>query len=255
MGAILNGLSLHGGIRPYGATFLVFSDYMRPAIRLAALMHQPVIYIFTHDSIGLGEDGPTHQPVEHLATLRAIPNLMVLRPADANETVEAWRTAIERRNGPTALIFSRQDLPTLKTRVDRQGKPGQGAYVLAEASGSTPQIILLGSGSEVTLCLAAREQLEAQNIPTRVVSMLSMELFEEQSKEYRDQILPYECQVRIAVETGVGQGWDRYVGLRGEIIGLEKFGASAPYKLLMQKFGFSVENVVFRATQLIAQSR
>jgi transketolase len=250
MGSVLNGLVLHGGIRPYGATFLVFADYMRPTIRLAALMHQPVIYVFTHDSIGLGEDGPTHQPVEHLASLRAIPNLVVLRPGDANETVAAWRTAIQRQDGPTALVLSRQNLPVVELS-GAIGSPAEGAYVVAEATGNNPQVILMGSGSELGLCVAAREKLQAQGIPTRVISVSSIELFRSQSKEYQEKILPSNCLSRLAIEAGISQGWERFLGPQGEMISLEHFGASAPYQVLMQQFGFTVENLVEKALQLV----
>ncbi|MEI7555922.1 transketolase [Candidatus Chlorohelix sp.] len=250
MGAALNGMSLHGGLRPYGATFLIFSDYVRPAIRLSALMHQPVVYIFTHDSIGLGEDGPTHQPIEQIAALRAIPNLVVLRPADANETIEAWRIALKRKNGPSTIILSRQNLP-VAAKATGPGTAEQGAYVVADASSGNPELILLGSGSEVSLCLEARLLLEAQGIRTRVVSMLSMELFLAQSKEYRETILPSAVRARLAVETAIAQGWERFTGIDGEVISLEHFGASAPYKVLLREFGFTSNNVVAKALELV----
>jgi len=252
MGSILNGMALHGGLIPYGGTFLVFSDYMRPAIRLAALTELQVIYVFTHDSIGLGEDGPTHQPIEHLAALRAIPNLTVIRPADANETVQAWLAALNNHYGPVALALTRQNLPTL----DRQ-KYGpaedlhQGAYILSEAQGGKPDIILMASGSEVEIVLAAAEMLTEKKMAVRVVSMPSWELFEKQPEEYRRQVLPADIKAKIAVEAASPQGWDRYVGDMGEIIGLDHFGASAPYNILYEQFGITVEHVVEKAMALV----
>ena len=253
MGGILNGMALHGGVRPYGATFLVFADYMRPSLRLAAMMGLPVVYVFTHDSIGLGEDGPTHQPVEHLAALRAIPNLAVLRPADAQETVEAWRAALLRREGPTALVLTRQKVPAL----DRAGAPApadglsRGGYVLAEASGAEPAVVLLGSGSEVALCLGARQLLEAEGVPTRVVSMPCPDLFERQPAAYRDSVLPPAVRARVAVEAGRALGWRRWVGEGGDVVGIERFGASAPAERLFAEFGFTAENVAARARALL----
>jgi transketolase len=254
MGAIMNGLALHGGVIPYGGTFLVFSDYMRPAIRLAALMELPVIYVFTHDSIGLGEDGPTHQPIEHLAALRAMPNLVVIRPADANETVEAWRAALERREGPTALLLSRQKLPTFDRSVVAPASGlRRGAYILANTDG-TPDIILLASGSEVALALGARERLAQQGVHARVVSMPSWELFEAQPADYREQVLPPQVTARLAVEAGVALGWERYVGSQGAVLAMNRFGASAPYQVLFEQFGFTVENVTLRALKLLAKA-
>lgn len=252
MGAILNGLATHGGTIPFGATFLTFSDYMRPSIRLAALMEVQVIYVFTHDSIGLGEDGPTHQPVEHIASLRAIPRLMVIRPADANETAVAWRVAIETRNRPVALVLTRQSVPTLdrKQFASAEGLR-HGAYVLADAPQEKPQLILIASGSEVGLVVAARETLQELKIPVRLVSMPSWELFEAQSHEYRDSVLPPSIRARLAVEAGVTQGWHRYVGDRGDMIGMDCFGASAPGPVLMRKYGFTVENICQRALALL----
>jgi transketolase len=247
MAAILNGLALHGGVRPYGGTFLVFSDYMRPSIRLAAMMRLPVIYVFTHDSIGLGEDGPTHQPVEHLTALRTIPNLVVIRPADGNETVRAWQVALERRDGPTALILTRQALPQVAPAGNDLPR---GAYVLAEAKGCAPAVVLVASGSEVGLALAARQQLAQESIAARVVSMPSWELFDAQPADYRAAVLP-DGVPRLAVEAGVTLAWARYVGDRGQIIGLDRFGASAPYETLFEQFGFTVENVVQRARTLL----
>ena len=242
MGAILNGMSLHGGFRPYGSTFLVFSDYMRPSVRLAALMKQPVIYVFTHDSIFVGEDGPTHQPVEHAASLRIIPGLTVIRPADANETAAAWRTIVERRDGPVALLLSRQKLPILQG-VDPQGV-ARGGYVIAGAA--EPHVILIASGSEVEQALGAREILAGEGISARVVSMPSWELFESQSQAYRDSILPPDLTARVAIEAGVSTGWDRYVGTEGEIIALNRFGASAPSGVLAKEWGFTADGVATR---------
>jgi transketolase len=252
MGAILNGLATHGGIIPFGATFLTFSDYMRPSIRLAALMEIQVVYVFTHDSIGIGEDGPTHQPVEHLASLRAIPRLMVIRPADANETAVAWRVAIETRDRPVALVLTRQSVPTLDRKLFASAEGlCHGAYVLADALQGKPQLILVASGSEVGLIVAAREKLKELKIPVRLVSMPSWELFEAQSHEYRDSVLPASVRARLAVEAGVTQGWHRYVGDRGDMIGMDRFGASAPGPVLMRKYGFTVENICQRALALL----
>ena len=250
MAAILNGLSLHGGIRPYGSTFLVFADYMRPSIRLAALMGQPVIYVFTHDSIWVGEDGPTHQPVEQLASLRVIPNLVVLRPADANETAAAWRAALERRDGPTALVLSRHDLPVLgRTAELASAGVAAGAYVLEESAGA-PAVVLIATGSELVLAAAAREQLAARGIAARVVSLPSWELFAAQPAASRDEVLPPGIP-RLAIEAGVTAGWCRWVGDRGEVIGLDRFGASAPGKVVAAKLGFTVDAVVERALAVI----
>ncbi|MEW6233484.1 MAG: transketolase [Chloroflexota bacterium] len=254
MGGILNGLALHGGVIPYGGTFLVFSDYMRPSIRLAALMGLGVIYVFTHDSIGLGEDGPTHQPVEQLAALRAIPGLTVIRPADATETVAAWRVALEHKDGPVALILTRQKLPILdRTKYPPASGLARGAYVLADPPGGRPEIILIATGSEVHPALEAQERLLNQGIAARIVSMPSWELFDREPQEYRDQVLPPEMTARLAVEAGISQGWHRYVGSAGDVISIERFGASAPYGILMEKFGFTVENVVSRALALLGR--
>jgi len=251
MGSIANGLALHGGLIPYTGTFLVFSDYMRPPIRLAAVMELPVVFIFTHDSVWLGEDGPTHQPIEQLAALRAIPGLTVLRPADAAETVEAWRVALTHRDGPVALALTRQKLPVLdRTELASAGVP-QGAYVLADAEGERPDIVLIATGSEVHLALEARQQLAVQGVQARVVSMPSWELFDQQPPTYQDQVLPRTVTARLAIEAGVPQGWHRYVGPSGEVIGLDRFGASAPYKTLMEKFGFTAENIVSQALALL----
>ncbi|MEU4482018.1 transketolase [Micromonospora sp. NPDC023966] len=248
MGAILNGIALHGGTRPYGGTFLVFSDYMRPSVRLAALMKLPVTYVWTHDSIGLGEDGPTHQPVEHLTALRAIPGLDVVRPADANETVWAWRQALEHTDRPTALALSRQALPTLD-RTELAGAEGvaKGGYVLAEASTGKPQVIIVGTGSEVQLCLTARERLEADGTPTRVVSMPCQEWFFAQDEAYRESVLPRGVKARVSVEAGIAMSWRGIVGDSGESVSLEHYGASAPHTVLFEQFGFTPDRIVAAA--------
>jgi transketolase len=241
MGAIANGLAL-SGLRPYTGTFLIFSDYMRPPTRLAALMKLPVTFVFSHDSIGLGQDGPTHQPVEQLAALRAIPGLITLRPADANETAEAWRTILARTDRPACLVLSRQALPTLDRTVHGPASGvAHGAYVLADSAGGLPQVILMGSGSEVNLCLAARDKLTAEGLRVRVVSMPSWDLFEEQPTAYRGDVLPRGVAARVAVEAASPLGWDRYVGQDGEVVAMRSFGASAPAGDLMQRFGFTVE--------------
>jgi transketolase len=258
MGAILNGLSL-SKVRPFGSGFLIFSDYARPAIRLSALMELPVIYIFTHDSIGVGEDGPTHQPVEHLASLRAIPGLTVLRPADANEAVEAWRIIMRLRHEPVALILTRQALPTIdRTRYASTEGVHRGAYVLADADDRKPQVLLLATGSEVSLALEAYEKLKAEGIKARVVSMPSWEIFERYCRdhpEYREQVLPRSVSARVSVEEASTLGWARYVGSGGLSIGLDTFGASAPLKELQKKFGFVPENIVVAAKQQIEMAR
>ncbi|MBW2410353.1 MAG: transketolase [Deltaproteobacteria bacterium] len=252
MGSILNGMALHGGLIPYGGTFLVFCDYMRPAIRLAALMELQVIYVFTHDSIGLGEDGPTHQPIEHLATLRAIPNLIVIRPADANETAQAWIAALKSHHGPAALALTRQSLPTLDREMYGPAEGlHQGAYILSEPRDAKPDIILMASGSEVQIVLDAAAKLAEKKIAARVVSMPSWELFEKQPEKYRQQVLPGNIKAKIAVEAASPQGWDRYVGENGEIIGLDHFGASAPFSVLYEQFGITAEHVVERAMALV----
>ncbi|MER5455951.1 transketolase [Micromonospora sp. NPDC002389] len=248
MGAILNGIALHGGTRPYGGTFLVFSDYMRPAVRLAALMKLPVVYVWTHDSIGLGEDGPTHQPVEHLTALRAIPGLDVVRPADANETAWAWRQALEHTDRPTALALSRQALPTLdRTQLGGAEGVAKGGYVLAEASNGKPQVIIVGTGSEVQLCLTARERLEADGTPTRVVSMPCQEWFYAQDEAYRESVLPRGVKARVSVEAGIGMSWRAIVGDCGESVSLEHYGASAPHSVLFEQFGFTPDRIVAAA--------
>ncbi len=255
MGSILNGLALHGGVIPYGATFLIFSDYMRPAIRLAALTELPVIYVFTHDSIGLGEDGPTHQPIEHLAALRAMPHLTLIRPADANETVAAWRVALTHTNGPVALVLTRQNLPTLdRTQMAPADGLERGAYILADAEAGRPDLILIASGSEVALAVEARKRLAQRGTRARVVSMPSWELFEAQSQPYRDEVLPPSVTKRLAIEVGVPQGWHRYVGPAGDVIGLTRFGASAPGQVVMEKLGFTADNVVAHALKLLLSS-
>ncbi len=252
MGAIINGLAAHGGFIPYGSTFLIFSDYMRPSIRLAALMGIHVVHVFTHDSIALGEDGPTHQPVEQLASLRAIPNLIVIRPCDANETAAAWKVAVETRDQPVLLVLTRQNVATLD-RNRYAGADGLrcGAYVLSDAKDRKPALILIASGSEVGLILAAAEQVRRDGIAVRCVSMPSWELFEAQPQSYRDEVLPPEVTARLAVELGVSQGWRRYIGERGDMVGVERFGASAPAETLLREYGFTVEHVVTRARNLL----
>lgn len=252
MGAIVNGLAGHGGIMPFGSTFLVFSDYMRPPIRLAALMGLHVVHVFTHDSLALGEDGPTHQPIEQLANLRAIPNLTVIRPADANETAVAWRVALESHDRPVLLVLTRQTLPTLdRARFAAAEGLRRGAYVLSDAPGGTPDLILMASGSEVQLIVAAAELLRTQAIAVRCVSMPSWELFEALPEAERDRVLPPSVTARLAVELGVRQGWDRYVGARGDMLGLNRFGASAPAADLLSQYGFTVENICARARALM----
>ncbi len=253
MGSILNGMALHGGLLPYGGTFLIFSDYMRPPVRLAAMMGLPVVYVWTHDSVWIGEDGPTHQPVEQLAALRAIPNLVLIRPADGNETAAAWRVALERRDGPTALALTRQKLPVLfETIRNPAEKVTRGAYVLADSSG-IPSALLIASGSEIHLALEARDLLAQKGIAVRVVSMPSWELFDAQPTSYREAVLPPQVTARLAIEAGVTQGWAKYVGLAGDVMGLDRFGASAPYKVLMEKFGFTAEAVVERVLRLLGR--
>ncbi len=252
MGSILNGIARHGGVIPYGATFLVFSDYMRPSIRLAALMGIRVIYVFTHDSIGVGEDGPTHQPVEHLASLRAIPNLYVLRPADANETAAAWKMAMERTSGPSALILTRQKLPVLPPAdVYRDGNVYRGAYILEESEGSRPGVILVASGSEVHVALSAKKILAVEGIPARVVSLHCWERFEEQPEEYRNAVLPPVVRARVSIEAGSTFGWSRYLGEKGVAVGIDRFGASAPGDRLFREFGITAENVAATAKAVL----
>ena len=251
MGAASNGIAAHGGAIPFASTFLMFADYMRPSIRLAALMELGVIYVYTHDSIGVGEDGPTHQPVEHLAALRAIPRLVVIRPGDANETAVAWKIAVESRTRPVALALSRQNVPTLD-RKEFASADGvrKGAYVLADAPGGKPDMILIATGSELSLAVAARAKLAEKNIRIRIVSMPSWELFDEQPKDYREAVLPPVVKWRLAIEAGLPQGWHRYVGDGGDVLGIERFGASAPGNVVMEKLGFTVDNVVARALAL-----
>ncbi|HEU4912239.1 MAG TPA: transketolase, partial [Actinomycetes bacterium] len=248
MGSIMNGITLHGGTRVYGGTFLVFSDYMRPAVRLAALMKLPVTYVWTHDSIGLGEDGPTHQPVEQLAALRAIPGLDVVRPADANETAVAWRTVLGHTDRPAGLCLTRQDVPTFDRSVMGSAEgTARGGYVLADASDGQPQVVIVATGSEVRLAVAAREVLEAEGTPTRVVSMPCLEWFHEQDRSYQQQVLPPAVKARVSVEAGVGMGWRDVVGDAGEIVSLEHFGSSAAHTVLFEQFGFTPDRVVAAA--------
>jgi len=250
MASIANGLAYHGGVRPLVATFFCFSDYMRPAVRLAALNELPVLFVWTHDSIGLGEDGPTHQAVEHLMSLRAMPHLAVIRPGDANETAAAWRAAMEHRDGPVGLVLTRQKLPVLD-RSGARGDLSRGAYVLAEAAGGKPRVILIATGSELSLAVAARQVLEAESVATRVVSMPCWEFFDRQPREYRDSVFPPEVRARLSIEAGVTLGWSRYVGDRGGSIGLDRFGASAPGETVFKELGFTVEHVVRYAKDLL----
>ncbi len=259
MAAIANGLALHGGVRPFVATFLVFSDYLKPALRLSALMGQPVVYVFTHDSIGLGGDGPTHQPIEHLMALRAVPNLTVLRPADPNETAQAWQLALERRDGPTALVLTRQNVAALTVPA---GAVARGGYVVADApagdglrgDGDDPDVLLIATGSEVGLCLAARERLAQEGVGARVVSLPSFELFEAQDAAYRETVLPPTVRARVTVEAGATLGWARYAGDAGVIVGLDRFGASAPGDTLFERFGFTAERVADAARTTMARA-
>jgi transketolase len=254
MGAILNGMAVDRMLIPYGGTFLVFSDYMRPSVRLAALMGIRTVYVFTHDSIGLGEDGPTHQPIEHLSALRAIPNLTVVRPGDANETAYAWRVAVTRTRGPVALVLTRQKLPVFdRSEGGAAELTMRGAYILRDAEGGTPAAIIIATGSEVQVAVEAGELLAKDGVAARVVSMPSWELFEEQSPEYRDEVLPPSVTARVAVEAGVGHGWERYTGSRGDIVCLTRFGASAPYEILMREFGFTAEAVAERVKKVISR--
>ncbi|GGI13691.1 transketolase [Gottfriedia solisilvae] len=252
MGAALNGMALHGGLNVFGATFFVFSDYLKPAIRLAALMNLPVTYVFTHDSIAVGEDGPTHEPVEQLASFRSMPNINVIRPADGNESSAAWKIAVEAKDTPTMLVLSRQDLPVLEgTTSDVYEKVSKGAYVISPAKQDKVDVILIGAGSEVQLAVGAQEKLAAQGISASVVSMPSMDLFEKQSEEYKQSVLPKEVTKRIAVEMGSSFGWHKYVGFEGEVLAIDTFGASAPGGLLMEKFGFTVDHVVEAAKKVL----
>jgi len=256
MGCIINGMSLHGGLFPFGSTFLIFSDYMRPAIRLAALMKLHVIYIFTHDSIALGEDGPTHQPIEQLANFRAIPGLVVIRPSDANETAEAWRVAMEHRGGPVAIILTRQNVPVLdRDKLHPATGLRKGAYILADAPSGKPEVILIATGSEVHLALEVHEKLKMEEIPARVVNMPSWELFDQQPEIYRNEVIPPEVTTRISIEAGATQGWHRYIGLRGEAIGIDHFGASAPLKVVLKEFGFTSENILDKIKALLVKKK
>ena len=257
MTAILTGMAHHGGVIPFGATFLTFSDYMRPSIRLAALSAAHVIYVWTHDSIALGEDGPTHQPVEQIASLRAMPNMLLIRPADANETVEAWRIAMQHKTGPVGLVLTRQKLPVLdRATLASAAGTARGAYVLIEANpNAAPELILIATGSEVVLALAAHEQLSEEGVRSRVVSMPSWELFEAQPIEYRDTVLPPAVWARVSVEAASPFGWERYVGPTGAIIGVNSFGASAPGPVVMAQYGFTVEHVVATARAVLANNR
>jgi transketolase len=260
MGATLNGIALHGLTRPYGGTFLVFSDYMRGSVRLAALMGLPVTFVWTHDSVGLGEDGPTHQPVEHLWALRAIPGLDVVRPGDANETVVVWRTILEHTDRPAALALSRQNLPVLDRSADGPGLASaegsaQGGYVLAEADGGTPEVIVIATGSEVQIALAARDLLQRDGIGTRVVSMPCVEWFAAQDAAYREQVLPAAVRARVSIEAGIALGWREYVGDAGASVSLEHFGASADYKKLYEEFGITAEHAAAAARDSLARVR
>ena len=255
MGSISNGLAL-SGLRPYTGTFLIFSDYMRPPTRLAALMEQPVVFVFSHDSIGLGQDGPTHQPIEQLAALRAIPNLIVLRPCDANETAEAWRTVLAQTTQPACLSFSRQALPTMdRSRYSSAKGVAKGGYVLADAKDGDPEVILMGSGSEVHLCVEAYETLAAEGVKARVVSMPSWDLFGAQDEAYRASVLPPKVTARVAVEAAAALGWDRYAGPTGEVIAMRSFGMSAPAKDLLKYFGFTADKVLEAARRQLGRAR
>jgi transketolase len=252
MGAAVNGMVIHGGVIPYGGTFMVFSDYMRGAVRLSALSKIGSIWVYTHDSIGVGEDGPTHQPVEHLASLRVIPDMVTLRPGDANETAQAWKIAIERRDGPTVLALSRQNVPTLdRSKFASPENVKKGAYILADLGTTEPEIILMASGTELGLIVPAGEQLADEGIGVRLVSMPSWELFQAQGQAYIEEVLPLEISARIAVEAGVTFGWERWVGRTGVVMGVDRFGASAPAVTVYEKYGLTVENVVVRAKALL----
>lgn len=256
MGAALNGMAAHGGVRPYGATFFIFSDYMRPSVRLACLSGLPVIYVWTHDSVGLGEDGPTHQPIEQLASFRAMPNMTLIRPADATETAEAWRAAIVHREGPVGLVLTRQGLPVLdRSKLSPAKGVSRGGYVLCDPPSGKPRVILIASGSEVSVALSAQELLAKKEIPARVVSMPSTHLFDRQSREYRDDVLPPEVPARVSVEAGATLGWERYVGPGGISIGIDRFGASAPGGTVMKELGISAENVARQAESLLRRRK
>jgi transketolase len=254
MGAIVNGIQYHGGLRSFGATFLVFADYLRPAIRISALSNLPSIWLFTHDSIGVGEDGPTHQPVEHLASLRTIPNLVTIRPCDGNETIYAWKVALQRRNAPTAMIFTRQNLPTLDRAIVADAvNLEKGAYVLADIGDNAPELILMASGSEVSLIYDAGFKLAAEGVNVRMVSVPSWELFDQQDKDYQEQVLPSNVKARVAVEAGISMGWEKFVGNDGVVIGIDHYGASAPANILFREFGFTVDNVITKARQVLSK--
>jgi transketolase len=254
MGAILNGMARHGGVIPYGATFLIFSDYVRPSIRLAALMKSRVIYIFTHDSIGVGEDGPTHQPIEHLASLRAMPNVHVFRPADANETAASWKMALERADGPSLLCLSRQKLPVLDPgAVFREGNVYRGGYIYSEGNDGSPRAILIATGSELHAAVGAKALLEADGVSTRVVSLPCRETFEAQPQAYRDAVLPSPVKARVSVEAGTSFGWERYVGNDGACVSIDHFGASAPGERLFSEFGLTPENVAAAARGVLSR--
>jgi transketolase len=254
MGAIVNGLAAHGAMVPFGSTFLIFSDYMRPPIRLAALMGLHVVHVFTHDSVALGEDGPTHQPIEQLANLRAIPDLVLIRPADANETAVAWRVAMETKDRPVLLALTRQNVPTLdRDRFAAADGLRRGAYVLSDPPGGKPSLILIASGSEVGLIVKAAERLQEEGVAVRCVSMPSWKLFDALTQAERDEVLPPSVRARLAVELGVSQGWERYIGPDGDMLGMERFGASAPAEVLLESFGFTVDAVVARAKALLAR--
>jgi transketolase len=255
MGAILNGMAL-SKVRAYGSGFLIFSDYARAPIRLSAIMEIPTIHVFTHDSIGVGEDGPTHQPIEHLASLRAIPGLIVFRPGDANEMVEAWKVIAQMKHHPAVMVASRQAVPTLdRTKYAPASGTAKGAYILADAAGGKPEVMLLATGSEVGLAIQAYEQLTAEGVKVRVVSMPSWELFEQQSEEYQNQVLPSDILARVSIEQSAKFGWEKYVGLNGYSVGMKTFGASAPLQELQKLFGFTVDAVVSAAKDQVAKNR
>jgi transketolase len=254
MGSIVNGMAV-SGLMPYGATFFIFSDYMRPTIRLAALMGAHSIFVYTHDSVFLGEDGPTHEPIEHMASFRAIPNLCTIRPADANETAIAWRVAIERKGGPVALVLTRQNLPILdRSRYASADGMERGAYVLAGPANREPDVILIATGSEVSLAVESYEKLSTEGVAARVVSMPSWDLFEKQPQSYRDEVLPPAISARVSIEAGSPFGWERYVGTKGSIIGINRFGASAPYKVIAEKLGFTPDNIIEHVHQLLGKN-
>lgn len=255
MGAILNGLALHGGLRVYGATFFVFTDYFKPSIRLACIMKLPVIYVLTHDSFYVGEDGPSHEPIEHIASLRLLPHMTVIRPADPTETAAAWIVALKNRNGPTALLLTRQNLPVLdRSQFPPARRLEQGAYTLWQSAKGRPKLILIATGSEVSLALeAARELARDSRVIVRVVSMPSWELFEQQPDKVKKAVLPSYCKLRLAIEAGSTMGWEKYVGAKGRIFGLNRFGASGPYKVLAREFGFTPDNIVMIAREMLSQ--